>query len=193
MIRRKMVALLALVAVAGLGVLSVPRTAAGQNTKTAFQQILELLQSFGDVSRSWSAALPVGERFVVLPAFNNEAVLDRNTGLVWQRSPLPEGRFWASAQYACLNSRVGGQMGWRMPTISEMTSLVDTSRENPAFPQGSPMEIGNHAFFWTSTRRVHFTDLAWGVNLRYGIVDDYEFSLNASTWCVRGGANSPEH
>jgi hypothetical protein len=24
-------------------------------------------------------------------------------------------------------------------------------------------------------------------------VDDYEFSLNASTWCVRGGANSPEH
>jgi hypothetical protein len=74
-----------------------------------------------------------------------------------------------------------------------MTSLVDTSRENPAFPQGSPMEIGNHAFFWTSTRRVHFTDLAWGVNLRYGIVDDYEFSLNASTWCVRGGANSPEH
>jgi hypothetical protein len=193
MIRRKVLASLGLAVVVALAVASVPRAAEGQTSGGALQRILDLLTSFGDVSRSWSAALPVDERFVVLAAFNDEAVLDKNTGLVWQRSPLPDARHWPSAQYACLNSRVGGQMGWRMPSISEMTSLVDTTRDNPAFPEGSPMQIGDHAFFWTSTQRVLFDDLAWGVNLRDGFVDDYEFFLNASVWCVRGGTNSDDH
>jgi hypothetical protein len=47
--------------------------------------------------------------------------------------------------------------------------------------------------FWTTTRRALFTDLAWGVNIRDGFVDDYEFNLSVSPWCVRGGANSDEH
>jgi hypothetical protein len=84
-------------------------------------------------------------------------------------------------------------MGWRLPSISELTTLVDPARTNPALPAGSPFDIGDQAFFWSATRRGLFTDLAWGVNIRDGgIVDDYEFFLTLSAWCMRGGTNSDE-
>lgn len=187
-----MIGALGVVGVLGLGMVSMPLAAEAQGGNP-LQRVLDVLHSFGDVSRSWSAALPASERFVVLAAFNNEAVLDRNTGLVWERTPVHGSRFWFSAQYECLNARTGGQMGWRMPSISELTSLLDPSRTNPALPAGAPFDIGGQAFFWTATRRAGFTDLSWGVNVRDGFVDDYEFSLNVSTWCVRGGTNSDEH
>ena len=194
MMKRKMFAALGLVVIVGAGVISVPRTAAGQTSVSPVQRILDLLQSYGDVSRSWSAALPSAERFVVLPAFNNEAVLDRNTGLVWERSPNRDSMHWPGAQYACLNATTGGQMGWRLPSISELTSLVDPARMNPSLPAGSPFNLGGQVFFWSATRRALFTDLAWGVNIRDGgFVDDYEFFLQVSSWCVRGGTNSDEH
>lgn len=193
MVRRNVAAVIGLGLVVGVVVASVPRPAAAQNSSNPLQQVLNVLASFGDVTRSWSAALPANQRFVVLPAFNNEAVLDRNTGLVWERSPIRESNYWFGGQYSCLTATTGGQMGWRMPTISELSSLIDITATNPALPAGAPFDIGQQAFFWTATRRVFFDDIAWGVNVRDGAVDDYEFSLKASTWCVRGGTNSEEH
>jgi Protein of unknown function (DUF1566) len=193
MIRRRTLALFGLVFMIALAVGADPRAQAGQLPKDALQRILDLVRSFGDVSTSWSRALPSDERFVVLTAFNNDAVLDRNTGLVWERSPIRNGRHYVSAQYACLSATTGGQMGWRLPSISELTSLVDPGNTNPALPAGSPFELGGHAFFWSATRRVLLPDIAWGFNMRDGFVDDYEFDLSVSVWCVRGGTNSDEH
>lgn len=36
---------------------------------------------------SWDQKLPAATRFVVLMDWNNEAVLDRETGLVWEQAP----------------------------------------------------------------------------------------------------------
>jgi Protein of unknown function (DUF1566) len=106
-------------------------------------------------------------------------------------TPTRTGR---CAQSACLSATTGGQMGWRLPSISELTSLVDPTRMNPSLPAGSPFDLGGRAFLWSATRRALFTDLAWGVNIRDGgFVDDYEFFLQASAWCVRGGTNADEH
>ena len=171
-----------------LGAIALPHAAGAQSPKDQFEQILTLLMSLGDVSTSWSRALPADERFVVLAAFNDEAVLDRNTGLVWERSPHDASRPVFSASYHCLNASTGGQKGWRLPNITELTSLVDPSvTTEPTLPAGSPFDFGGQAFFWSGTLRHGFSDLAWSVNFRYGIVDDAESDLNLSVLCVRGG------
>lgn len=162
--------------------------AGAQGSKDRFAEILNALRSFGDVSTSWSRALPAADRFEVLAAFNNEAVLDRNTGLVWQRTPDNLGRPVFSASYYCLDANIGGQKGWRLPNITELTSLIDPSvTTEPTLPVGSPFQFNRHVFFWSGTMREGFTDLVWSVNFRLGLVDDAEFALNLSTLCVRGG------
>src|SRR5262245_10355435 len=81
-------------------------------------------------------------RFVVLSNWNNEAVLDRETGLLWERSPLapclaggPFGcthpdsgkRTWFFANDRCQKLNAGGRMGWRMPRVEELATLMDRS------------------------------------------------------------------
>jgi hypothetical protein len=68
----------------------------------------------------WDQALPAAQRFVVLAAFNNEAVLDKNTGLVWEKSPQTTTNTWLGACHDCLNKTIGGQKGWRLPSIPEL-------------------------------------------------------------------------
>jgi hypothetical protein len=46
-------------------------------------------------SQSWDQKLDSSNRFKVLKGFNDEAVLDQETGLVWQRTPEPSSGCWA--------------------------------------------------------------------------------------------------
>ena len=41
------------------------------------------MKTLDQIPPTWSIKLPAAERFVILADFNNEAVLDKETGLVW--------------------------------------------------------------------------------------------------------------
>src|SRR4249920_1067083 len=79
------------------------------------------------VTQNRDKALPATQRFVILSAFNSEAVLDKETGLVWERSPQTTSARWSVARRTCIEKSVGGQKGWRLPYLEELASLVDTS------------------------------------------------------------------
>ena len=65
---------------------------------------------------SWDQKLDVATRFIVLTNWNNEAVLDRETGLVWIQKPLLNQRQWADSVATCAQISVGNRWGPRLPT-----------------------------------------------------------------------------
>ena len=66
---------------------------------------------------AWDKKFPTETRFRVLADFNNEAVLDRETGLVWEQAPSQMQMSWVTARFQCARNGVGGRMGWRLPTF----------------------------------------------------------------------------
>src|SRR5215471_2214813 len=86
------------------------------------------------VTQNWDKALPSASRFTVLAAFNNEAVRDDNTGLVWERVQDARYILWSESISYCANKTVGGTVGWRLPSVVELNSVRDPSLPAPFVP-----------------------------------------------------------
>ena len=142
---------------------------------------------------SWDTKIAdASKRFVVLADFNDEAVLDNETGLVWERSPSGVAD-WAPAFGVCINKVVGNRLGWRLPTIQELLSLIDpavpVAFPNLRLPAGHPFtnisaETGG---YWSAN--ASNGGGAWIMSFVSGSA-----TLNCNTsgcgktlWCVRGG------
>src|SRR5262245_25185010 len=96
------------------------------------------LTAGADPLTTWDSVINGPTRFRVLVGFNNAAVLDRETGLVWERSPDSVARTWVLAQRVCVQRTVGAghRLGWRLPTVQELLSLMDPTRNPPSLPAG---------------------------------------------------------
>jgi hypothetical protein len=147
---------------------------------------------------SWDQQLPAAQRFIVLSNWNNEAVLDRETGLVWERQPVSDKFDWFSALVQCRPHLTGNRRGWRLPSYEELTSLIDGTQSNPALPTGHPfLGVGASDVFWTASQYEPDVKLAWTVNF-FDLTNVATAVLKtpgvARFWCVRGGsatANPP--
>lgn len=130
-------------------------------------------------------------RFEVLADWGNEAVLDKETGLVWDRYPANSPPHqWDPA--TCYVKLIGGRQGWRYPTIEELASLVDLS-QSPALPSGHPFVGVFPMPYWSATTYTGFLqnslDFAYGVDFSSGAVfHSPKGGIDiARDWCVRGG------
>jgi hypothetical protein len=138
---------------------------------------------------SWDQKLDASTRFVVLSNWNNEAVLDRETGLVWEQSPLATPVNWVVASSNCFDiSTTGNRKGWRLPTIQELMSLFDPSANS--LPTGHPFSNIHIAEYWSSTGLA----TSAGFRLVLDFATGFAAALNqlppvsAFVWCVRGGS-----
>ncbi len=141
--------------------------------------------------QSWSVKIDDGaQRFQILAAFNNEAVLDKETQLVWKRAPNRNALRWNDALRHCQNTVVGGRMGWRLPSISEASSLLDgTVSENYvrlAFPINHPFIIDFEGpSFWSidkkDAKNVWIVNATQGGQIHWDPIKGYKFIA----WCVR--------
>jgi hypothetical protein len=133
---------------------------------------------------------PAASRFIVLAGFNGQAVLDRETGLVWERSPETDPHPWLLAQSGCVARTVGGRRGWRLPTIQELSSLVDPTVAAPALPIGHPfsnVKSAGQIFYWSATSYAPDPTNAWLVTFDIGGLGIAGKTFSHNVWCVRGG------
>jgi hypothetical protein len=141
-------------------------------------------------------------RFKVLSEFSTDAVLDKETGLVWERRPSKQAVGWPNGRLMCAQKAVGGRGGWRLPAFNELASLIDPAVTDPALarlPAGHPFLDVQPAAYWSSTQVAEEPGFALIVNL--GIVPGSDapiavFDANASgglnlLWAVRGGSPGP--
>ena len=144
------------------------------------------------LTQNWDKVLPAAERFIVLKAFTSDAVLDKNTGLVWEKSPQMAAAKWDVARFTCINKTVGGQKGWRLPSIPELTSLIDPSvtPPGPTLPPGHPFVNVQSANYWSATTIAESPTAAWMVFFNAGAVLNTKRDIKSQVWCVRGPMNA---
>jgi hypothetical protein len=169
----------------------------------AFALVIVIASAIG--AEIAAAAAPTGwdrviisgaSRFKVLPQFGGEAVLDKETGLVWQRSPSPTSQSdWGSSVAICIGTAIGGRRGWRLPTAWELMTLKDPNQANPALPLGHPFEnVVTGVIYWSSTAAPD--DAADALctsftNGAQGVITTLKTVLGLR-WCVRGpGGDDP--
>lgn len=106
-------------------------------------------------------------------------VTDQKTGLIWKR--CSEGMAWngttcagaatlfryetALAHARTLASSTG--VGWRVPNIKELASIIDKSRINPAI-DATAFPATNGSGFWSSTPYVRIMSESWIVHFAKG-------------------------
>lgn len=128
-------------------------------------------------------------RFIVLTEFNNEAVRDNKTGLIWERSPRLDMYDWDRANERCLASNTSGRKDWRVPTVQELNSLIDPSSTDVKLPEGHPFNNVEPAIYWSATKPQGNATYALFVNFSSGRSGTLENYMSSFVWCVRGGMN----
>ena len=142
------------------------------------------MKTLDQISPTWDQKLPAAQRFKLV--MDGAAVLDKETGLVWEQSPGTLLRDWGTAVSDCIKRTVAGRKGWRLPTVEELASLIDTSESNPALPAGHPFNVTSSAC-WSATSVASSTTQKWEVTIGNGAMN-YGPTGNVNyVWCVRAG------
>jgi hypothetical protein len=123
-------------------------------------------------------------------------VKDTETQLEWQNSYKKgiKELDWKRATAYCENLKLKGS-GWRLPTKSELVSIVDryenidkirTEDSGPALHKVFLDKNPTGFDYWTSTATEDEPNLRWGVNFKRGWAGSYTKYYGLKVRCVRG-------
>jgi len=204
---RMIFVLLPLLIVLCLGLIVTETTLAEPPTKKT-HKLIPPKKTHALIPPSWSQIIPADDRFQLV--LNDEAVLDRETGLVWEKSPDTSDKHWFEAVAWCNQKLLGGRMGWRLPALEELASLADPGVEvhflEPCLPTGHPfLGVTGFALYWSST--TYILDPTWACTVMYytdpiQAVTCWDKTLTKDpltgdrpfrAWCVRGGQGHYAH
>ena len=132
-------------------------------------------------------------RFLVLTNWNSEAVLDKETGLVWERSPALTTHTWSAARFECTARTTGNRKGWRLPSIHELASLIfpSVAPPGPTLPPGHPFTNVQPVTYWSASTNADFPANALSVSFDSGFVAGFDNKTSSfQVWCARGGNNA---
>jgi hypothetical protein len=125
-------------------------------------------------------------RKITLVSYDYDGVLDRETGLVWQRSQdsATIGHAdWQLSALECMGMFTGDRSGWRLPTQAELSSLRGSSGD---LPSGNPfLPATLNGIYWTSTEAGNEV-----TNLAYNSTGRQDKAALNLVWCVRGSTSN---
>jgi hypothetical protein len=143
------------------------------------------MKTLDEIPPTWSQILPTEQRYVVV--MNEAAVLDKETGLVWDRSPAEATRSWEVALGFC--GFKGGRGGFHLPTMAEGLSLGPLNGSEPFdfdCGDGNCVNLSSAARYWSSTGVPDGTQARW-----YSPAGRWALPIATSeshhVMCVRGG------
>jgi hypothetical protein len=115
-------------------------------------------------------------------------VADNVTGLVWQQA-VPSGTYtWGSAstsgtaQSYCATLALAGYSDWRLPSVEELTSLMDPGLSPPINSTYFP---GPPSAYWSSVPLAGSSGNAWYVSFAGNGMNYSAMSVSSNVRCVR--------
>jgi hypothetical protein len=147
------------------------------------------------LARITHANAPAGRYTMPTPG----VVYDTKTKLTWQQAVPDSSWFtWGSptqpgtAQNYCAGLTLGGGGAWRLPTVSELQTLVDYTQTGLLVDGGAAPMIDTTFFpntqpavFWSATPFAGAEGFAWGVNFTFGNSNGYNTGPANYVRCVR--------
>ncbi len=122
------------------------------------------------------------QRFTIV--LDGQGVTDRKTGLTWEQEPDRIHDVWEASIARCSAKTVGGQKGWRTPSVEELKTLIDPDRTDPSLPTGHPFSYIKSEIYWTATPHPNDDILAWQVSFFSGEPVTDQKSGTRRVWCV---------
>ena len=126
----------------------------------------------------------------------NGTVTDTATGLIWQQDGPRDVHgnhakmTWKETLAYCEALDLGGETDWRLPTIKELVSLVDTSRYNPAIDTTCFPNAALSYYFSSTTYIPSARNGAYDMDFAYGRAMWSHKSYYNHVRAVRGGLSS---
>ena len=118
----------------------------------------------------------------------SDVIVDNNTGLTWAKSPSSSEYTWDNRATPCNNlngTNYGEKSNWRVPSLLELQTIVDTSRYNPA--TNSNFGVSARYDLWTDNAFEGNSSYSWSFSPYVG--DSYPKYTKTSTLkvlCVSG-------
>jgi hypothetical protein len=107
---------------------------------------------------------------------------------MWQQATAPGTYNWSNAITYCENLVLGGYSDWRLPSIKELSTLVDRSIPYPGPTINTTYFPGTVAsYYWSSTTFAFSTYGAWHVSFGFGGVYGHSKYDDYYVRAVRGG------
>jgi hypothetical protein len=185
--KKSIIGLVMFIAVMSIALIATEMLRAGQLTPSAPPS--PTMKTLDQIPPAWSQKITDGaKRFELV--LDGAAVLDKETGLVWTRSPDTVKRTWDDARDQCGILTTGGRRGWRLPTVEEFTSLedMDVPGYGLKLPAGHPFQNVQECNYWTSNTLISDTTQAWIVCIN--LASPTVWTKSAAKWYmwpVRGG------
>lgn len=99
-----------------------------------------------------------------------DTVYDTKTKLTWQRVHAPGTMTQSNAIAYCLGLNING-LGWRLPVVKEISSLVDLSIGSPAAAIDPAFTGTPPDYFWSASPVAGPPDQAWVIDFDGGFVN----------------------